>query len=85
MATITVTACKRVSYGGKRIPAGQDFEAAIRDAKTLVAIGSAVYKTMPTRGAEYATRVMAAEVPAERINTLHLPEGKRRYARRNVE
>lgn len=55
-----ITAIKPLVYAGRRIAAGQPFEASDRDARTLVAIGKARLCDEPPRR-RYRRRDMQAE------------------------
>jgi hypothetical protein len=61
-------ASRRLTYAGRRLDPGDEFDASDRDAKTLAVIGSA----------RYATRMMSAETTGR---TLHLPAAKRKRGR----
>jgi hypothetical protein len=57
-------ASRPLTYAGRRLDPGDEFDASDRDAKTLSVIGSA----------RYATRMMTAETKA----TLHLPKKRKK-------
>jgi len=59
-------ASRRLTYAGRRLDPGDEFDASDRDAKTLSVIGSA----------RYSTRVMSADTVGP--GTLHLPKKKRK-------
>jgi hypothetical protein len=58
-------ASRRLTYAGRRLDPGDEFDASDRDAKTLAVIGSA----------RYATRVMTAETERR---TLHLTKKRKK-------
>lgn len=61
---VELTATKGLRYGTRRLQAEDDFTASKRDARLLVAIGKARYRTEDARAAEETPRRAPAPPPA---------------------